>query len=139
VRRKPAETYDNSFAENLEKSGFLKELWATKRSANVGKTAEIFAGDSGQPARTWEPILAARRYRLSRWMGCTMTRRNLFLAIMAAGLSTLWKSRAVDAAAAPAKSIDELQKNWRALLADGVKVPLVSEPLKLSKTNGANG
>ncbi|HEX9788699.1 MAG TPA: ABC transporter substrate-binding protein [Candidatus Binatia bacterium] len=27
VRRKPAETYDNSFAENLRKSGFLKELW----------------------------------------------------------------------------------------------------------------
>jgi NitT/TauT family transport system substrate-binding protein len=27
VRRKPSETYDNSFAENLEKSGFLKELW----------------------------------------------------------------------------------------------------------------
>jgi ABC-type nitrate/sulfonate/bicarbonate transport system substrate-binding protein len=27
VRRKPAETYDNSFAEHLEKSGFLKELW----------------------------------------------------------------------------------------------------------------
>jgi NitT/TauT family transport system substrate-binding protein len=27
VRRKPAETYDNSFAENLEKTGFLKELW----------------------------------------------------------------------------------------------------------------
>jgi ABC-type nitrate/sulfonate/bicarbonate transport system substrate-binding protein len=27
VRRKPAETYDNSFAENLEKSGFLRELW----------------------------------------------------------------------------------------------------------------
>jgi ribosomal protein S8 len=27
VRRKAAETYDNSFAENLEKSGFLKELW----------------------------------------------------------------------------------------------------------------
>lgn len=27
VRRKPAEIYDNSFAENLEKSGFLKELW----------------------------------------------------------------------------------------------------------------
>jgi len=28
VRRKPNETYDNSFAENLEKSGFLRELWA---------------------------------------------------------------------------------------------------------------
>lgn len=27
VRRKPAETYDNSFAEHLEKSGFMKELW----------------------------------------------------------------------------------------------------------------
>ena len=27
VRRKPAETFDNSFAENLDKSGFLKELW----------------------------------------------------------------------------------------------------------------
>jgi len=27
VRRKPAELYDNSFVNNLEKSGFLKELW----------------------------------------------------------------------------------------------------------------
>lgn len=27
VRRKPEELYDNSFAVNLEKSGFLKELW----------------------------------------------------------------------------------------------------------------
>jgi ABC-type nitrate/sulfonate/bicarbonate transport system substrate-binding protein len=27
VRRNPAEIYDNSFAENLDKSGFLKELW----------------------------------------------------------------------------------------------------------------
>jgi ABC-type nitrate/sulfonate/bicarbonate transport system substrate-binding protein len=27
VRRKPGETYDNSFAEHLQKSGFLKELW----------------------------------------------------------------------------------------------------------------
>ena len=26
-----------------------------------------------------------------------------------------------------------MQKNWRALLADGIKVPLPSEPLKLSK------
>jgi ABC-type nitrate/sulfonate/bicarbonate transport system substrate-binding protein len=30
VRRKPVETYDNSFAEQLEKSGFLKELWGTE-------------------------------------------------------------------------------------------------------------
>jgi len=27
IRKKPAELFDNSFAENLEKSGFLKELW----------------------------------------------------------------------------------------------------------------
>jgi len=30
VRRKPAETYDNSFAENLDKSGFLKEIWGAE-------------------------------------------------------------------------------------------------------------
>ncbi len=30
VRRKPAELFDNSFAEDLEKSGFLKELWGGK-------------------------------------------------------------------------------------------------------------
>ena len=27
VKRKPNEIFDNSFAEHLEKSGFLKELW----------------------------------------------------------------------------------------------------------------
>ena len=30
VRKKPAELYDNSFAEQLAKSGFLKELWGTE-------------------------------------------------------------------------------------------------------------
>jgi hypothetical protein len=30
IRRKPAELFDNSFAENLERSGFLKELWGSK-------------------------------------------------------------------------------------------------------------
>ena len=30
VRRKAADLYDNSFAEDLEKSGFLKELWGGK-------------------------------------------------------------------------------------------------------------
>ena len=53
--------------------------------------------------------------------------------MLAAGLSTFWKSRTVAAAAAPTKNVDDLQKNWRALLADGAKVPLASEPLKLSK------
>ena len=27
VKRKPEDLYDNSFVNNLEKSGFLKELW----------------------------------------------------------------------------------------------------------------
>ena len=30
ARRKPTKTYDNSFAENLESSGFLKELWGNE-------------------------------------------------------------------------------------------------------------
>jgi ABC-type nitrate/sulfonate/bicarbonate transport system substrate-binding protein len=30
VRRKPDELYDNSFVFNLEKSGFLKELWGNE-------------------------------------------------------------------------------------------------------------
>jgi hypothetical protein len=27
VRRKPNEIFDNTFADHLEKSGFMKELW----------------------------------------------------------------------------------------------------------------
>ena len=30
VRKKPAEIFDNSFAEQLQKSGFLKELWGLR-------------------------------------------------------------------------------------------------------------
>src|SRR5204863_997771 len=30
VRKKPSEIYDNRFAEDLEESGFLKELWGRK-------------------------------------------------------------------------------------------------------------
>ncbi len=30
IRKKPAELFDNSFAEQLEKSGFLKELWGAE-------------------------------------------------------------------------------------------------------------
>jgi peptide-methionine (R)-S-oxide reductase len=62
-----------------------------------------------------------------------MTRRNLLLGMLAAGLPSLWKSRTVAMAADPTKGIEALQQNWRALLADGIKVPLPSEPLKLSK------
>ena len=30
VRKKPEEIYDNSFVLNLEKSGFLKEIWGSE-------------------------------------------------------------------------------------------------------------
>ncbi len=30
IRRKPEEIFDNSFVNNLEKSGFLKELWGSE-------------------------------------------------------------------------------------------------------------
>ncbi len=30
VRKKPEELYDNSFVLNLEKSGFLKEIWGSE-------------------------------------------------------------------------------------------------------------
>jgi hypothetical protein len=30
VRRKPEGIYDNSFVSNLEKSGFLKEIWESE-------------------------------------------------------------------------------------------------------------
>jgi hypothetical protein len=29
LRRKPEELYDNSFTDNLVKSGFLKDLWGS--------------------------------------------------------------------------------------------------------------
>jgi len=62
-----------------------------------------------------------------------MTRRSLFLGMLAAGVSSFWKSRKVANAESSAKTVEALQKNWRALLADGIKVPLATEPLKLSK------
>jgi peptide-methionine (R)-S-oxide reductase len=43
------------------------------------------------------------------------------------------KHRGFAAQSPSMKEIEELRKNWRALLADGVKVPLPSEPLRLSK------
>jgi peptide-methionine (R)-S-oxide reductase len=62
-----------------------------------------------------------------------MTRRELLRGLLAAGIWTAFKDFAFAAQASAMKDIQELQKNWKALLADGVKVPLPSEPLKLSK------
>ena len=62
-----------------------------------------------------------------------MTRRKLLQGLLAAGVWTAFKDFAFAAQAVTNKDIQEMQKNWKALLADGVKVPLPSEPLKLSK------
>jgi peptide-methionine (R)-S-oxide reductase len=62
-----------------------------------------------------------------------MTRRELLQTFLAAGIWTALKDFALAAQPSSMKDIQELQKTWKALLADGVKVPLPSEPLKLSK------
>jgi peptide-methionine (R)-S-oxide reductase len=63
-----------------------------------------------------------------------MTRRQILRVFLAtAGLWSGMKRRGFAAQSPSMKEIEELGKNWRALLADGVKVPLPSEPLRLSK------
>ena len=62
-----------------------------------------------------------------------MTRRELLQGLLVAGIGTVVKGRGFAAQPSSMKEIEELQKNWKALLAGGVNVPLPSEPLKLSK------
>jgi len=38
IRKKPAEIYDNSFAEQLERSGFLKETWGNELAQKEKKS-----------------------------------------------------------------------------------------------------
>ena len=61
-----------------------------------------------------------------------MTRRGL-LQGLAAAIWTVWRGRGLAAQPSSMKEVEELQRNWKALLAEGAKVPLPSEPLKLSK------
>ena len=62
-----------------------------------------------------------------------MTRRELLKALIAAGLWAVFKDFAFAAQAVSKKDIEEMQKSWKTLLADSVKVPLPSEKLQLSK------
>ena len=62
-----------------------------------------------------------------------MTRRKLLKLFLAAGIWTALKERVNAAQPTSMKDIENLQKNWKALLAEGTKLPLPSEPLKLSK------
>ena len=61
-----------------------------------------------------------------------MTRRGLLQGLLAAGIWNSWAARAGAAQPAAMKAIEDLQKNWKMLLAEGIKVPLPSESLKLS-------
>jgi peptide-methionine (R)-S-oxide reductase len=62
-----------------------------------------------------------------------MTRRESLKFFLAAGIWTLLKGRVNAAQPTSMKDIENLQKNWKALLADGTKLPLPTEPFKLSK------
>jgi len=63
-----------------------------------------------------------------------MTRRGILKGLLAAGLWNLLPGRAGAAQQIKdMKGIQELQKTWMALLADGIKVPTPAQPLKLSK------
>ena len=62
-----------------------------------------------------------------------MTRREILQGLLAAGIWNVFGSIGFAAQPSSMKEIENMQKSWKALLADGVKVPLPSEPLKLSK------
>ena len=62
-----------------------------------------------------------------------MTRRRILQACLTLGI---WHVLRTIGFAAPPPSLDQIekiQKNWKALLPDGIKPPLASESLKLSK------
>ena len=62
-----------------------------------------------------------------------MQRRTFWRALAGIPLFLGISRYAVAAQAGSMKDVEEMQKNWKALLADGSKVPAPSEPLKLSK------
>jgi peptide-methionine (R)-S-oxide reductase len=62
-----------------------------------------------------------------------MTRREILQGLLAAGIWHVFRSIGFAAQPPSLKEVEGMQKNWRALLADGVKVPLPTESLKLSR------
>src|SRR5690242_823314 len=61
-----------------------------------------------------------------------MTRRRLLQAF-ASGIWVAWHGHGLAAQPSSMKEVDELQRSWKALLAEGMKVPSPTEALKLSK------
>ena len=62
-----------------------------------------------------------------------MTRRELLQGLLAAGVWSAFPGRSGAAQPASMKAVEELQNNWKMLLAEGAKFPAPAEPLKLSK------
>jgi peptide-methionine (R)-S-oxide reductase len=61
-----------------------------------------------------------------------MNRRGFVQGLLAAGMVNALAGRTAAAQAATPKVIEEMQKNWRMLLAEGVKVPAPGEKVSLS-------
>jgi len=61
-----------------------------------------------------------------------MNRRTWLQILIAAAAGSAVSGRVIAAAAPQSPQIETLQKNWRALLAEGVRVPAPAEKLKLS-------
>jgi peptide-methionine (R)-S-oxide reductase len=62
-----------------------------------------------------------------------MTRREILRTLIVAGVWPAIKGLGFAAQPASMKEIEDLQRNWKALLAENMKVPLPSERLKFSK------
>jgi peptide-methionine (R)-S-oxide reductase len=62
-----------------------------------------------------------------------MTRRGVLKSLLVAGIWTAWTERSAGEQPSSMKQVEMIQKNWRALLADGAKVPQSTERLRLSK------
>ena len=62
-----------------------------------------------------------------------MTRRGLLRSLLAGGSWSAFRGHLAAAQPVSLKDVEALQKNWKSLLAEGVKVPLPNEQLKLSK------
>jgi hypothetical protein len=58
-----------------------------------------------------------------------MTRRRLLQAL-ASGIWAVWRGHGLAAQLSSMKEVEELQRNWKGLLAEGVKLPLPTEPGK---------
>jgi peptide-methionine (R)-S-oxide reductase len=62
-----------------------------------------------------------------------MTRRRLLQTAVAAGVWHVFRNSTFAGQPASMKDVENMQKNWRGLLAKDFKAPSPSEPLKLSK------